>query len=202
MKYEQRRSIYVAKVLGGCSKKAARQAAGLGKNAPSRIQKRMEEGYGIHDRPRSGRPRVYTEDMLARCFEVLKEQPTRHIHAKLYFNILQDRGLVHRQADRRRFTQRLVEWCIKHGHSIDMKSTKEEFFIAEMDKPKRKEYATMLKGLLADDPDTHFVFIDETSVEFGEHPKKGELFLYMLDQAPQCTHNEEALQQCNTHNNT
>lgn len=170
----KKRATYLAAMLETGDKRRSCRIAGLGPNAPARIKKLLDETGGIEDRPRSGRPIVYTPTILENCYKVLVEQePQCKWTTSTLFENLKSKGLVHENAERRCFYKRLLKWGREKNVYIQLGSTKEVFMLQEEDKPKRLDFSKSLLEDFNKEPRLQSIFIDEICLEFGPHPKKG-----------------------------
>lgn len=174
--YAHKRAVYLAARERGSSKKQARTRAGLGASAPSRIKKLLEETGGIRDRPRSGGPTRYTPDLLEQCYnELLRLDTEEHkkVNMNQFFQHLVSLGLVNDTRYHTYFYKKIVKWGRDNGKNIQLQSTKTQFKIRSEDRPKRVLFAQGMKELLEANPSMDVIFIDETAIEFGPHPKAG-----------------------------
>lgn len=172
-RYQAKREKYLDARGTGMSKKEACIIAGLSHNAPNRIHKLYMETASTSDRPRSGRPVLYTDTVLSKCYDALVAEPGKHFSTTEFFNHVKDAGLLHAGASKRHFLESMGKWARRNDISIDFYSTLEEFEIQSGDEPLRVEYAKHMLDFLKANPNARLVFIDETTVEHGGHPKAG-----------------------------
>ncbi len=134
----------------------------------------------MRDLPRSGRPKVYTDDIFQQCLDIFTAQePEGKWTTRNFFESLKVAGVVHPTADKYFFLRKWKAWLRGRNLHIDYYSTKEVFKIMEEDMPKRLEYAKGMLKIMEDNPNMEFVFLDETSMEHGQHPKTGGLSFLM-----------------------
>ena len=172
--YNTRRAAYLAAMMDTGDKRRSCKLAGLGPHAPARIRKLIKETGGIEDRPRSGRPTVYTHAVLAKCYDVLlKEEPLCKWNTTTFFQHLKSKGLLHENAKGRCFFKKLVEWGRGRNLKIQLGATREEFGLLAADEIKRVEFAKSLLEEFNKEPRMRAIFIDEICLEFGAHPKSG-----------------------------
>lgn len=173
-KHQAKREKYLDARAVGKSKKEACIIAGLSHNAPSRIHKLYQDTHGTSDRPRSGRPLLYTDTLLGTCYDALVAEPDMQFTSTEFFNNMKDAGMLHACAKKGYFLECMKKWVEKNGGSIDLYSTLEEFEIRQEDEQLRVEYAQRMLNYIKENPKASFVFVDETTVEYGRHPKAGE----------------------------
>lgn len=154
-------------------KAAARKRAGLGKNAPKRIEALLHATGGLQDRPRSGCPPVYTADVLDAATEwLVKDECTAHT-AATFTAILKEQGVLHASAKPARFMERWAAHLKTTGFHLVPCCTTTKFLIPASDKPQRLAFAMRMLQLLKRGSLKGCMWADETTIEQDPHPKSG-----------------------------
>lgn len=169
-------------VKGLIAQKSVPQAAadsGITPRTGWRIVKKLNEEHTVADHPRSGRPKVYTDKVFRRCLVACKrDEPKEKWMTRTLFNHLKALDILHPKANQRSFYKTWHLWLRQKNIHAQFHSRRTIFFLREEDKPKRLAYAKMMLQLMKENPLLHLVFVDETSIEHGGHPKSGGLRLH------------------------
>ena len=172
-----KRALFISNLLQNCSQRQKHQAckaAGLRRNAPARILKLLQDTGGIDDKPRSGAPAKYTSEVFDKALDVLRDNPKARYTSKEYFKLLKERGVVHSSAKDRRFFAKLTKWARSQGMLLNLHCTKVQFMIeGPKAAKKRLSYAQIVQKTFEEHPIEDFIFVDETSIDYGPHPKSG-----------------------------
>lgn len=160
----------------GYPKVQACTLCGFTRRQASRLHKKAISQGSLRDLPRSGRPKVYTDAVFERCLDLFKaEEPEDKWTTNKFFNKLKADGVLHSTSQKHTFLEKWKIWLKGRHQHIDYYSTKEEFQILERDKRPRMDYAKTMMQMMEKYPDMQLVFLDETSMEHGQHPKTGRL---------------------------
>jgi transposase len=173
--YSKMRAVYTGEIMAGKSMSAARKRSGLSRHCHARIQKKLRETGSLNDKPRSGGPKKYTDEVLEACYAIMiKEEPPQKWNMTSLFKHLKASGVIHAEASKSKFFKKFKKWGHEQELHIQFQSTKEEFKVLARDRAPRKAYAEKMLAMIDDHPNLEFVFIDETTLEHGPHPKKGD----------------------------
>lgn len=171
---EAQRLNYFVERGKGHYKGEACALSGFSVRQSSRLEKKASTQKSLRDLPKSGRPKVYTDEVFERCLDMFKaEEPEDKWTTEKFFMILKASKVLHRRAHKHTFLKKWKTWLRKRNQHIDYYSTKEVFKLLPSDLPKRLTYAQTMMKMLNDDPNMELVFLDETSMEHGRHPKTG-----------------------------
>jgi transposase len=168
---ERNRAVYLLVFLQTASDAMARKVSGLGQHAQSRLIQMLMERGSILDAPRSGRPREWTEDKLAKALDILKEEDRVFLTGRALLQIMVDKGYTEPSADVDHFMRRFREYVKSLGHKLTVNSTRTIFFLAVGDVIKRVKYASSMQVQLQHSPLEMVIFADETTLEESPHPK-------------------------------
>lgn len=169
------RAKYVATFMQTGDKKAAMTASGLGKRAHDSITAMLVENCDLYDRPRSGRPPKYTDEVMHRAYQILVEEAEELLTGTELLARLVAAGVVDSPADPDTFLRHLHQYVRSLGHILIVNSTRTTFFLTANDVVERVCFASRLHGLLTGpNPEWHLdmaIFIDESTLEEDPHPK-------------------------------
>lgn len=171
---EARRVHFFFQRSEGHSKVESCAMSGFSRRQASRLAKKAATQQSLRDLPRSGRPKVYTDNVFARCFDVFMEQePKEKWTTKTFFVSLKASGVLHPTARKHIFLGKWKNWLRGRNQHIEYYSTREVPKLSDDDRQDRLEYASLMMQKMEQDPNLNLVFLDETSMEHGQHPKTG-----------------------------
>lgn len=178
---EKRRLKYFILRSQGYNKGQACHICGYSRRQACRLEKKAEKHGSLADLPRSGCPIKYTHDVFERAYDVfVRDEPEDKWNTQDFFEHLKAKGVLPPKSDKRWFLQKWKRWLHGRDEHMEFYSTKEEFELKEEDYPKRVDYAKMMLAKLRLNPELRLVFVDETSMEHGLHPKSGGFKFSML----------------------
>lgn len=161
----------VLAVFKGASFKQAVKEAGGSRNTVARIIEVLEKQGNLHDAPRSGRPTVYTVEIMEAAVDVLLEHSERYLTTPMLVGLLKDKGLLEGRTDLHTFLQHLKAHVRSNGHRLITNSTKTTFFLAKQDISLRLSYARMMLEKVTPERLGMAIFTDETQLAEAAHPK-------------------------------
>ena len=170
---EAKRTAYLVSREAGANISQARRMAKLGPHGPSRLRHLFSATGSIRDRPRSGRPPIYTPQLFAAVEEVLKEDESTLYNSATLAEMLIHRGILHQGANKRAFMRAWEKYLRQHGRRLVPASTSTRFFLTPNDARERVKFAEEMLTLLADGEVSKCIFEDETTLEENPHPKSG-----------------------------
>lgn len=152
--------------------KGAMHHAGLRDGrAPQSLVRLMVETGGLADRPRSGRPTDYPDELMELAADVLIESEQdfmneRELHAKLV-----NEGILLQHSDVQNFMRHLKGYVEGLGHRLITTATGTELFLRQSDVRERWKYCQDNIDFFTRKQLEMTVFIDETDLEEYPHPK-------------------------------
>lgn len=171
---EQNRVDFVCCLLDGNTIAYALKKYHLGEGTPARIKKHLQKTHSLMAKQKSGRPRTYNNKLLEGAYNLLVEDPDRHWTTETFFEHLVDCGFLEDTANKRAFMDRFKAWTKLQRLHITWHSKKNKFQLhGEGEKKKRLQFAHEVQDALKKHLISDFIFIDETSIEYGGHPKSG-----------------------------
>lgn len=172
--WEARRLNYFIQRSKGHYKGEACAMPGYSRRQAPRLEKKAATQLSLRDLPRSGRPKVYTDNVFDRCFDMLvTEEPERKWTTETFFRSLKASGVLHPTANKHIFLEKWKRWLRGGNFHVDYYSSKEVPKLLDDDRKKRLQYAKMMIQMMDQDTHLQLVFLDETSMEHGQHPKTG-----------------------------
>jgi hypothetical protein len=168
---ELKRAIYVTNFLQTGSRAEACKASGLKPRCHSRIvQMYVDRGHAF-DSPRSGRPAVYTADMMEAAYDVLVNNEGSLLTGKQLQQKLVQEGLLHPNSDSGAFMSHLRQYIESQGHRLITNSTQTTFFLARSDVSARQAFVNTMMEELRSTSLESIIWADETILEECPHPK-------------------------------
>lgn len=150
----------------------ARISAGMvSKQAPARLVQLMLETGGLADRPRSGRPTEYPDDLMEIAVEALVEREEEYLNERQFRAIMIREGILKGNSDLANFIQHLKDFVCRQGHRLITCSTGTQFFLRKSDVQERLSYCESHVSFFTEKQLEMTVFIDETDYEESPHPK-------------------------------
>jgi hypothetical protein len=171
---QKKRAKYLWVLLETGSAKEAAAKSGLGEHAKSRVQAMLAEKGTIEDAPRSGRPLIYTNEVLKVAVQILVDWENGFATGQQLIKKMVSQELVPHNSDVDNFLCHLHVYARALGHMLVVNSTKSIFFLRIDDVVDRVKYAhAMTEVLKTKDALDMLIFVDETTVEESPHPQKG-----------------------------
>ena len=130
---EAKRTAYLLARDAGASVGEARKTAQLGPHGPSRIRHLFRATGSIRDRPRSGRPPVYTPQLFAAVEEVMKEEEDTLFTSATLAALMINRGILHQGANKQAFMRAWEQFLRRHGKRLVPSCTSTRFFLTPND---------------------------------------------------------------------
>lgn len=171
---ERRRVEYVLAMLHGCTPEIRKQAQRDTDTKPrqhAQIIRLLEDQGSFSDRPRSGRPPLYTEEVMDKAYKFLVDYDEGYLTGASLHQKLIERGDLWPEADVDTFLQKLKGHVRSKGHSLVINSTKTTFFLAIEDVVKRVQFASQMQQQLETVDLDMTIYTDETTEEESPHPK-------------------------------
>lgn len=168
---ELARTQYVLAFLQLADSGRAQRAAGVGRMVHQRSVDLLAETGSLSDRPRSGRPMVYTDSQMEYAYDVLCNQEYGKLTGTALLKQLIEDGEIHTTANPDRFLKHLREFIESKGQRLITNSTQTTFFLAVKDVATRLKYAKGMVRDLAHRPIGSITFEDEVTLEQSPHPK-------------------------------
>lgn len=131
----------------------------------------FEERGHCFDAPRSGRPTIYTDQILEAAVDKLLEFEDIYPTTSQLVEELQQSGVLHPHADHHTFITHLKEYVEARGHHLIMNYDRTTFVLLKQDTAARQAYCTYMEDLLAKHDLEDLVFVDETQLAAAPHPK-------------------------------
>lgn len=123
------------------------------------------------DSPRSGRPAVYTADMMEAAYDVLVNNEGSLLTGKQLQQKLVQEGLLHPNSDSGAFMSHLRQYIESQGHRLITNSTQTTFFLARSDVSARQAFVNTMMEELRSTSLESIIWADETILEECPHPK-------------------------------
>lgn len=171
---ERRRAEHVVALLHGCTpeiRKQARRDTHTKPRQQASILRLFEEQGSISDRPRSGRPPLYSDEVMEKAYMFLIQYDEGFLTGASLHQKLIDRGDLWPTADVETFLQKLKAYVKSKGHSLVINSTKTTFFLAIGDVVQRVQFASHMQQQLEAVSLDMMIYTDETTEEESPHPK-------------------------------
>lgn len=153
--------------------RAAERAAGLYRGGASYLSKLFNETGDVDDRPRSGRPRTYTPEVLDKATQVLLEDEGVRYTATAFTAELCSRHIIKRPYKTAAFMRRWTAHVKTQGHSVRTRDTRTIFLICKQDMPQRVAFAKAMLQHFKKYGLNKFVCVDETTKLQSPHPNSG-----------------------------
>jgi hypothetical protein len=125
----------------------------------------------IRERPRSGRPLSYTDEVLEEACRILADKEQCFLTGTTLMKVLVERGIWPKEVNVDLLLKHLKEYCRRTSRVLVVNSTKALFFLKDADAVARVSYATSLLQELEDQQLDNVIFVDETTHEESPHPK-------------------------------
>jgi hypothetical protein len=165
-----RRGVYAGTLLKTGSVRKASKASGLKdkRNLRNIAERLLADPHTLDDRPRSGRPRKYTDDILKAAYElVATEQDALWTTAELMQRLCDD-GKLSSSGDPATFRERLKEYTRRQGHVLVTNSNGTIFLITQANAKQRVSWCRAMIKLCETLPLDKWWIEDET--EMSERP--------------------------------
>lgn len=187
---KKRRTEYLITILETEDVQLAKEKHHISQKYHKRLITHLENGYGLDDAPRSGRPKSYTARVMDDVMKVLLSDETGLLTGVVLHAKCKKAGFIEKQSDYHQFMWALKEHVRSMGHKLNTRSHGSTFFISEDDRPKRVAYCQQWLDDVGEDMQ-HIIFVDETTIEQYGHPKGANCGMEawgaqtgMLNQAP------------------
>jgi hypothetical protein len=151
------------------------------RNLRNIAERLLADPHTLDDRPRSGRPRKYTDDILQAAYELLaNEQDALWTTAALMQRLCDD-GQLSSAGDPATFRNHLHEYARRQGHMLVTNSTGTIFLITKANAKQREAWCRSMLQLSKTVPLDKLWIEDETELSERPHhrgnkPKQGAHF--------------------------
>ena len=125
----------------------------------------------LADAPRSGRPVVFTEEIMEKAYNILAENSEGFLSGRALLRKLKGQKAVQSSAGVDVFMDHLRQHVESKGQKLIVNSTKTIFFITIDDVVQRVKFSSNLLPKLEHMPLDMIIFSDETTLEESPHPK-------------------------------
>lgn len=170
---EVKRATYLLAINRGATKRQACIQAGLEPHAATRIDQLLDETHSLRDRPRLGRPCLYTDKIMQDVEAVFAENPQMRTTSTTLVPFLVEHGILHQGANKAVFMHAWHQYRHRQHKRLTATSTSTRFFLKPQDKSDRVQYAKKMLELLNHRDAWWAIFMDETTLEENPHPKSG-----------------------------
>lgn len=169
---EQRRATFAEVMLRTGNKRIASLVSGWrDKRALSKLLQRLEETHTLTDRPRSGRPKKYTDEVLQVAQELLAEDSNELWTTASLLQSLAELHLVQLPADAATFREALKHYVTKQHHQLVTHSTGTIFLITTARAKQRVQWCKNMLDLIKHTPLHKWWIEDETQLAERPHHK-------------------------------
>lgn len=168
---ERQRAIWVLVFLQTGSVSKAGKTSGLKGKAHKRIIQMFKDRGSILEHARSGRPVKYTPTLMETAYDILISNEDKRFTGTQLKRLMIEEGLIDSKSDIGVFMQHLRQYVQSQGHRLITNSTKTTFFLSVGDLTQRLSFAYKLKAQALRQTMDMFIFVDETTLEEGPHPK-------------------------------
>lgn len=153
-------------------KKKAAAASGLtDRRTKQHIEERLLRDQTLADRPRSGRPRKYTDQVLKYAYQLLAEDDTQGYNAEELMQALCDASHLNEPGDTGQLLKQLKEYTKLQGHVLDTHATGDIFLITPARAKERARWCRDMLELIKSHPLENWWFEDETQISERYHHK-------------------------------
>lgn len=166
-----KRAEYVIARLEGASDKKAYRRAGYRCSPLKRILSALRERHTIEHAPRSGRPSIFTESVMAAALDLLLEHEYDRMKGSGLCQLVVDEGWLKEPVDRQNFTAHFISYLKGLGYHPRTNAHNTIFFLKACDMPQRVDFCTSAQDELTHAAIVNFFWVDETTVEECPHPK-------------------------------
>jgi hypothetical protein len=168
-----KRATYVVARLEGQSDKQACRQAGYQCSPLKSILSALKQRHTIAHAPRSGRPSIFTESVMAAALDLLLEHEYDRMKGSGVCQLVVDEGWLQEPVDRQNFTKHFMTYLSGLGYHPRLDAHNTVFFLKACDMPQRVNFCTSAQDLLKGAAVTDCCWVDETTVEECTHPKGG-----------------------------
>jgi hypothetical protein len=168
---ELKRAKYLLAFLLTKSEAQACKCSGLSRKAHARIVHMFIEKGNAADNCRSGRPTLYTADVMDAAYNVLTDPESGLLTGRKLKKRLVAEGILHADSDDHNFLIHLKEHIKSQGRRLITNSVQTTFYITKTDVADRLLYAQKMTDLLKQISLEDLVFVDEVTLEESPHPK-------------------------------
>lgn len=169
---EQRRMAFLGVLGRGGSQAQAHKVSGLSHHdTMRRLLLKVAETGTIKDRPRSGRPTIFSDGQLEQAVKVLIEVPNQFYTGPGLVARLAEDGDVAPTVHVGNFIKRLRGYLERQGHKLSNGRRATIFLIKRTDAPTRVAWCIHMLEVLQHTPMSRFCFLDEVTIEESPHPK-------------------------------
>ena len=170
---EPKRLQYLEARLAGKSRKQACKEAAIARSTSYRVEARLADTGCLDDRPRPGRPRRYTPELLRLATQLLVEDGARLHSLPTIMALLRERGVVAGPAKMDRFAAAWKKYVREQGAELLTRSTGTQLLLTSKDAQARVQFAKEMQAIISQHGLLKCIFVDETTLEEFPHPKAG-----------------------------
>jgi hypothetical protein len=170
---QMKRTKYVAAILQGHKRRAAKKIAGVRGNSyhTNLLNHLLQHGTlaeAAHHRAAS----KYTDDVLAKAMEELIDNEDKPMNESEFVAFLHEKQILQPPTDDRRFIDALKAYVQDQGCTLITRDTTTTFAIKEKTAEERVTVSHKILEMLKNTvPLKDWIFVDETVIEESPHPK-------------------------------
>lgn len=163
-----KRLQFILYLCQGCDVASSLRKAKLSHHGPDRLVNLVAETGGIEDRPRSGRPVIYTEAVMKKAYGILADHDVTKYMGVSLLKELKEQSHIHPKATVKYLLRHLEAYVWGQVHTFSTNCTRTTFGLTNSDHKPRLDHA---KNMLTVFKNTPLLFAEEMTLEDAPYPK-------------------------------